>query len=83
MPDRICKAPVEYAGVARKPGERIHVEDVHVEMMVGAGFIEREESDIVPGYVRADLASAWPGASTYNTRALTATRGRRAQRPAA
>lgn len=75
MSERICKSAFEYRGSMVKPGDKVDIEPQHVQVLVASGRIKREADDIVPGYVSQTQAAGWPGA--YQTRAMTAARGRR------
>lgn len=70
MPERICKTPHEYAGRQVEAGQKFHVEQADVALMVATGRVEREEGDAVPGYVSRDMSAGWPG--NYKTAAITA-----------
>lgn len=75
MPERICRSAFDYAGTRRAPGEKVDVDPVHVPMLIGAGFIERDPGDAAPAYVRRDMAADWPG--NYQTKVMTAERPKR------
>jgi hypothetical protein len=67
---RTCKTPFEYDGIRRKAGETVDVKAADVQLLVGAGMIERKAEDPVPNFVSPSQASAWAGG--YSTRQMTA-----------
>lgn len=83
MAERTCKTPFIYGGAARKAGERFEVEAAHLEVLVGTGHIEREETDRAPSFVAPHQAAYWPASSpeaagqAYETRELRAGVGSR------
>ncbi len=76
MPERIAKVAQEYAQRRISVGERFHVEQQHVDLLLRVGHIEPEEGE--PGYVARDLQAG--DAGEYLTRDMKADQ-RRPGRP--
>lgn len=73
MPERTCKAPINYAGRDVSVGDRFEVEDKDVNLLLKTGHIDPAEGE--EGYVARDMTADEP--SEYRTRDMQRKRGGR------
>jgi hypothetical protein len=76
MPERIAKVAQDYAQRPVKVGQRFHVEQHDVDLLLQLGRIEPVDGE--PGYETSDLSAGVP--APYMTRDIQARRGHKARR---